>query len=511
MNMRELIVPLFLAILIGFGFQYYLTKKVQKVPAGEPVSGQAYEVKHEPEVAAPLKWSVDFIDKEEKDADCVQLETNYALLTFSSAGAALEKIEFKHRNELLPDLDASSREQKAFLVVFNEKTPYYYTLQDKQETDDAFILHYHRRIGSGSIEKIFTINKKLPTIDLTINLDMHESYIKKLRIFYPAPQVINTKQAEIAAFVNEAYNPKSLKVYRKFNEIIHRTWRQPSIFGVADRFFVHGMTKDHNNFTYRGAFTGVQDDQLLRVQLESHAIKEPASWQLTFYIGPKQAAVMGQVDARLEKLLDYGILSPFVKGTLVLLDFFYKYVKNYGIAIILLTIFIRLLMLPLTIKGQRGMEKGVKSQAELQKKVQYLKQKYRNDPERFRQEQAELVRKHGVGNMLGGCLPLLIQVPIFFALNRLLSSAIELYHASFLWINNLSAPDPYYILPIFAGLGFLLHSTSMKKKQQQHISMYGVALVLGALMAGLASGVVLFICVSTYLGIVEARLAKFKK
>lgn len=513
MSIRELLVPLFFALLITVGFQYYMSKKIQKAPTDEPVSGQIYEVKHEPEVVAPLKWGIDFIDKEEKDAELVKIDTAHALLTFSSAGAALEKIEVKHGKEVLIDLDASSRERKAFLVAFDEKTPYYYTLKDKQETDSSITLHYYREIGFGSIEKIFTIDKKLPKIDLIIKLDAPESYVKKLRIFYPSPQLINAKQLEVSTFVNDAYNPKNLKMYQKINEIVHKTWRQPTIFGVADRFFVHGMIADPDKFVYRGAFEGVDGDHELLTQLEGHGIQasEGKNWHLTFYFGPKQASIMNRVDPRLEQLLDYGILSPFVKGILFLLSFFYKYVHNYGIAIILLTMLIRLLLLPLTIKGQRGMEKSAKQQAELQKKIQYLKQKFHDDPQRFRQEQAELVRKHGLGSMAGGCLPVLFQFPVFIALNRVLSSSIELYHASFLWIKNLSAPDPYYILPILAGAGILIHSLSMKKPTQQQFSMYAIALVVGAMMSGLAAGVVLFICVSTFTGILEMRLFNFKK
>ena len=182
--------------------------------------------------------------------------------------------------------------------------------------------------------------------------------------------------------------------------------------------------------------------------------------------------------------------------------------KSPHTAIILLTILIRLLLLPLTIKGQRGMDQVMKNQAELQKKIQYLKQKYSDDPERFRQEQAELVRKHGMGGV-SGCLPVLLQFPIFIVLNRLLSSAIELYHASFLWIPNLSAPDPYYILPIIFGIGFLISMLAQKKQQKQPpFMMYGLALFLGATMTGFASGVVLFIISSMYLGVLENWLAR---
>ena len=507
MNIRELLVPLFFALIIAFSFQYYLSRKVSGSQEAS-VSGQIYDVKHEPEVAAPLKWSVDFVDSEDKDADLVQLETKYALMTFSSAGAILDKMQFKHRKEVLTDIGMVNREQKAFLVAFDEKTPFYYQLHEQSETEAAFVVHYKRQFEDGSISKIFTIDKQVPKIDLTIELSGHDySHLKRVRIFYPAPHVVNDKVIDVTAFINDVQNAAQLKRYTKVNEIIHKTWRKPTVFGLADRFFVHAMVKDQNDFIYRGAFN-VFDDIHLQAQLESHQLTKDGVWRVTFYVGPKQAHIMGDVDPRLEQLLDYGILSPIVKIVLLILNFFYKYVKNYGLAIILLTVLIRLLLLPLTIKGQRGMDQVMKNQAELQKKIQYLKQKYSDDPERFRQEQAELVRKHGMGGV-SGCLPVLLQFPIFIVLNRLLSSAIELYHASFLWIPNLSAPDPYYILPIIFGIGFLISMLAQKKQQKQPpFMMYGLALFLGATMTGFASGVVLFIISSMYLGVLENWLAR---
>src|SRR3989339_205647 len=448
MNIRGLIVPLFLTLLFAIGFNYFLGRKAKEAPQEEVASGQVYEVKHEPQAVAPLRWDIDFIEHEDRTADQVQFETDYAQLTFSTAGAVLDKISFKHGKESLIDIDNVDRQQKAFLLAFDGKTPFYYNLQEKKETEESIVLNYSASFEGNLVHKIFTINKKYPEMSLQIALDKKATDLSKMRLFFPAPQVTGMKANQVCAFVNEVTNVQTLKVYNKLNEIMNKTWRKPSIFGAADQFFVHGMTHDQDNFVYRAAFNSDLPQDILMMQLESAEIKGAGSWLLKFYVGPKQASIMGAVDPRLEQLLNYGILSPLIKIVLLVLNFFYKYIKNYGIAIILLTLLIRLLLLPFTIQGQLNLEKSMKSQADLQKKTQYLKQKYHNDPERFRQEQAELYRKHGFGKMAAGCLPLFLQLPVFIVLNRLLSSAIELYHASFLWIPNLSAPDPYYILPI---------------------------------------------------------------
>ena len=121
MNLRELVVPALLALLVAVGFQLYFGKKAEKGAQGEPASGQMYEVKHDPQAVAPLRWDIDF-ESGEKEASTIQLETNYAFLTFSTAGAALDKIEFKHGKELLTDVENLDKQHKAFLLACQGKT-----------------------------------------------------------------------------------------------------------------------------------------------------------------------------------------------------------------------------------------------------------------------------------------------------------------------------------------------------------------------------------------------------
>ena len=124
----------------------------------------------------------------------------------------------------------------------------------------------------------------------------------------------------------------------------------------------------------------------------------------------------------------------------LILKFFYKYVNNYGIAIIIITVILKILFYPLTNKSYKSM----KEMQKLQPKMEALKEKYKNDREAMNRAVMELYKTHKV-NPMGGCLPMLIQIPVFFALYKALMYSIELRHAPFmLWINDLSAPDALF-------------------------------------------------------------------
>jgi YidC/Oxa1 family membrane protein insertase len=124
---------------------------------------------------------------------------------------------------------------------------------------------------------------------------------------------------------------------------------------------------------------------------------------------------------------------------------------NYGVAIILLTVLVKILFFPLTQKSMTSM----KQMQALQPQLNALRSKFKSDPQRFQREQMELFRKHRV-NPMGGCLPMVVQIPIFYALYLTLQYSVELQGAHFLlWITDLSRKDPYYVLPILMGASML--------------------------------------------------------
>lgn len=512
MNFKELLLPLALAIIVSIGLQFYFRKpEVKKF--SEESAGQMYEIKHDPAAVAPLSWGVNLVDEASKDATNTIIETDYARITFSSAGAAIEILQFKHQKQLITSIQARSCQDKAFFVAFDDKTPCNYTLVDQQESDSTFTITYQRALeNNSSISKTFVINKHLPKIELTLNLSLTQpaDYIKKLRIFYPAPLILGTKPTDIHAFVNDALNENALKIYRSIPEITHKTWRKPLICGITDRFFIHALINDPQGFTYRCAFSEPEEGKELIAQLEGHPMSSSTQWTLTFYCGPKQMSLIKQVDSRLEHLYEYGIWAPFSKGILLTLNFLYDHVHNYGLAILIFALLVKLLLLPLTVRGERNLAKQAAKQAETSRKLQYLQNKFRDDPERLRQEKEALLKQQGIGGMIGGCLPVLLQLPIFFALQRLMSSAIELYHAPFLWITDLSSPDKFYILPVLTAVSFLLSSQTNSKPIKQQFSTFAFALVIGAGSVGLPAGVTLYIATSMFLGIIQSYIFKTK-
>ena len=171
-----------------------------------------------------------------------------------------------------------------------------------------------------------------------------------------------------------------------------------------------------------------------------------------FYCGPKDIDMLRSLGRDLEKVIDFGMFDVIAKPLLYILKYFNKFTHNYGWAIILLTIILKVIFFPLTHKSYKSM----KSLKDLQPQMTALKKKYGNDKEQLNRELLNLYRTYKV-NPLGGCLPMLVQFPIFIAFYWVLLGSIELRHAPFmLWMKDLSAYDPYYITPVLMGASMFI-------------------------------------------------------
>ncbi|HXL46287.1 MAG TPA: membrane protein insertase YidC, partial [Candidatus Binatia bacterium] len=198
---------------------------------------------------------------------------------------------------------------------------------------------------------------------------------------------------------------------------------------------------------------------------------------------------------------------------LLLMNWVYKYVGNYGVAIILLTVLTRVLFYPLTVKSMRSM----KAMQALQPQINALRNKYKSDPQRLQKETLELYRKYKV-NPMGGCLPMVAQIPIFYGLYLALSLSVELQNAKFLclgrlfgvdlWICDLAAQDPTYVLPILMGLTMFIQQkmspTSGDPRQAK--MMLVMPFVFTFMFLNLPSGLVLYWTVSNVLQIAQQWL-----
>ncbi|RAZ46336.1 membrane protein insertase YidC [Campylobacter hyointestinalis] len=166
------------------------------------------------------------------------------------------------------------------------------------------------------------------------------------------------------------------------------------------------------------------------------------------YIGPKDYKILKSIDPNLIEVIEYGWFTFIAKPMFLLLSWLHTYIGNWGWAIVAMTLIIRIVLFPLTYKGMVSMNKL----KDLAPKMKEIQTKYKGDPQKINAHIMELYRKNGA-NPMGGCLPILLQIPIFFAIYRVLLNAIELKGAEWiLWVKDLAIMDPYFVLPVLMGV-----------------------------------------------------------
>lgn len=204
----------------------------------------------------------------------------------------------------------------------------------------------------------------------------------------------------------------------------------------------------------------------------------------------------------------FGIVAVFILGGLQKV---YSLIPNYGFAIILVTFLIRFILFPLQYKSIKSM----KSMQKIQPEIQKIREKYKDDQARLQKETMDLFRRTGA-NPLGGCLPMVLQMPVFFAFYQVLYNAVELVDAPFmLWITDLSVKDPYYVLPVLMGVTFFLQTklnpTPTTDPTQAKMMMF-MPLIFTFIMKDLPAGLNLYFTISTLFGILQQLVVyKFVK
>ncbi len=253
------------------------------------------------------------------------------------------------------------------------------------------------------------------------------------------------------------------------------------------------------------------DRDLLRL-----SIPLEGSGQYQLYLGPKEQTNLEAVGAiGLSGVIDYGMFSILVVPLLVSLKWVYQYIPNYGIAIVFLTLLLSLLLFPLRLKSMLSMKKMQAVQPK-QKAIQEKYKKYKKtDPRRaeMNKEVMALYKEHGV-NPLGGCLPLLVQMPFFIAFYSLLSNSIELRQAPFWgWIQDLSDKDPYYVLPIVMGITMFISQkmtpmTPGADPKQMKMMLWGMPIFMVWIFKSLSSGLNLYFLCSNIFQIAFQKIAE---
>lgn len=221
-----------------------------------------------------------------------------------------------------------------------------------------------------------------------------------------------------------------------------------------------------------------------------------------FFFGPKDLELLKSIDPEMTDIIDFGFFGFIGKPLLSTMKFIFAFIQNWGVAIILLTILIRIVLLPLNLYSYKAMKRMQK----IQPLLKSIKEKYKNDPARMNQETLQIMRTEKA-NPLSGCLPMLMQIPIFFALYQVLGKSIELYQAPFaFWIHDLSLKDPFFVLPILVGITFFVQqkitpTTSMDPAQQKVLLF--MPLIFSVFMLSVPSGLTLYMFVNSLFGVIQ--------
>jgi YidC/Oxa1 family membrane protein insertase len=374
---------------------------------------------------------------------------------------------------------------------------------------------------TGSIRLIGLVNDITITREMTFHAD---TYLITDRISLSSEQdrlvrLGLTVSAEDLSFGAVHYNEtraawhinNSLKEEAKANNLSRGLTASGDIqwAGIMSSYFLAAVAPaDTANLGLRARL----EDNVFRAVVEKSDLRlnagQPIESNWSYWIGPKNRELLSVAPNELSAAINLGWFSVIASALLWLLNYFYGYVGNYGVAIILLTVLIKIILYPLSYKSYKSMSQMKK----LQPMIEKIREKHGDDRQAMGQETMALYRTYKI-NPASGCIPILLQLPIFIGLYQALLNAIELRHAPFIttlpftdlvWIVDLSVRDPYYITPIVMGATMLLQQklTPIADPMQAKIMML-MPIVFLFIFLSFPAGLVLYWLVNNVLSIAQ--------
>ena len=451
----------------------------------------------------------------------ITVDTELYSAVFSTQGGALKKLVLKKYKE-------TAGSQGKDIVLVNETAPSRYALlSDSREFGVAPTTVYNTASGNlqltngnqGTVEftaatpqgvvfrKIYSFSGGAYRIGLTEEVQN----IGSVQLTGPLHLLQNSRVvSEKGAGRYEVYGPSTLSEDKVQVDKLDDLLKTPAQHGkgvvwsaFSDKYFMDGVIAEKGSIAMvrlsRPGSDAIQRD--IASPALAVAPGQKAAISYSVYYGPKDLDILKLQGNRLEEVIDYGWFGPIAKPLIYSLKFLYKYTGNYGIAIIIITFILKLVFFPLTHKSYKSM----KDMQKLQPKMTELKEKFKNDRDAMNKAVMELYKTHKV-NPLGGCLPMLVQIPVFFGLYRALMYSIELRHAPFyLWITDLSAKDPYYVTPIIMGATMFIQQkmTPTNMDPIQAKMMLALPIVFTFMFLNFPSGLVIYWLVNNVLTIAQ--------
>ena len=278
--------------------------------------------------------------------------------------------------------------------------------------------------------------------------------------------------------------------------------------GERKPFFVSLLVPNANQGQGLNLKIGMKDEKIMYSRAVYPAISLPggeeAVYSYELYLGPKVIDILKELNVGAEKVVRFGWFTAIAKILLLFINLTHRVTKNYGVDIIIISVLLKIVFWPLTKKSYVSMKEMQKVQPEMA----MLREKYKDDKARLNREMMDLYKRRKV-NPLGGCLPMVVQIPIFFALYWALMGSIELRHAPFiLWINDLSYRDPIYISPILMGASMLWQqkmTPTMGDPRQAKMMMF-IPIIFTFIFLSFPAGLVIYWLITNILTIAQQYL-----
>mgnify|MGYP000318408168 FL=1 len=364
-----------------------------------------------------------------------------------------------------------------------------------------------------SVTKRFTFNHDSYAINVEYIIKNNANTPASVQMYGQLKQttLIDTSSGLIPTYKGTAYSTTE-DVYEKydFDDIEEKNLNvstQGGWVAMLQHYFVSSWVPEKSATNQLYSLYSANKDAIIGFKAPAITVEanSTATTSATFYVGPKDQDVLESIEENLDLTIDYGFLFMISQPLFWLLIKIQSVVANWGVAIIIITLIVKGGMYPLTKAQYTSMAK----MRNLQPKMTQLKERFGDDRQKMSQAMMELYRKEKV-NPAGGCLPLIIQMPIFLALYWVFLESVELRHAPFmLWIQDLSAQDPYYILPVLMGISMFImqkmQPMTVQDPMQQKIMQY-MPVMFTVFFFWFPSGLVLYWLVSNIISIVQMKI-----
>lgn len=490
-------------------FQYYSASKKKNMEpetTSEQVSEEKVQEKEEIRLegmvseeendALPGLFSEE--EKTEKNVvETVKISTKLLDVYLSSMGGVIDSIYLKDYDVMFFALDRNEPLLSTSIIT-------------SKKTVSTRPINFKVKVEDGNTEKRVIFSFMLNAVPLS-----------KTYIFSDSSYVVNLECSPKAEYLYEVSSFDTGEEFSResfYSGVVYYAGKKSYTIKKGDLF--KGSDEDISGaiewvgYKTKYFFSGVVPEEYLdefilkkSPDLPIVAIKD--NYNTAVYFGPLKFSVLSSVKEGFENAIYFGwtILSPIAKFIYHFMQYLHRYINNYGLVIILFVVCLVIVLSPLTLHQTRSMSK----MKEVQPRMKEIQKKYKDDPQRIQQETMKLYREIGF-NPFSSCLPMFLQMPIFFSLFQVLNSSIELKGAPFiLWIQDLSVRDPYYILPILTGISMFLQQRIMSpanQDDQQKIMSYMMPVFITFIFLTLPSGLTLYFFTYNILMLVVQNIIK---